>query len=245
MAVHVRVDRPRCIGAGNCISLAPTAFHWLEGDLGKAAVMDPESVDEETLRAAAIACPTLAIQIEESGEMLPLPQSRRDGVSRRVAKTFLFTDIVRSTNLAAALGDEAFETLLNWHDEALRGLFAEHHGHEVTGTGDGFFVGFDSPEDAIACGVAIQRSLELHRREHGFAPQVRIGIHFATAQDVGGNYRGIGVHEAARIAAIAEGNEILVSLETAQGTGFTVSEPRSVELKGLSAPMKVVSVAWR
>ncbi len=220
MTILVRVDRPRCIGAGNCIWVAPTAFDWLEGDFAKAAVVDAESVDEEVLRAAAISCPTQAIHIEEVGELLPLQQPRQDAGSRRVEKTFLFTDIVRSTNLAEALGDEAWETLLGWHDETLRGLFAAHHGHEVVATGDGFFVGFDTPDDAIACGVAIQRTLDSQRREHGFAPQVRIGIHFASAQQVGSNYRGKGVHEAARIAALAEGGEILVSQETAQGSSF-------------------------
>ena len=245
MAVHVRVDRPRCIGAGNCIWLAPTAFRWLEGDFGKAAVLDPDSVDEETLRAAAIACPTLAVHIEEVGELLPLPQGRRDGGSRRVARTFLFTDVVGSTSIAAALGDEAWETLLNWHDETLRGQFATHHGREVTATGDGFFVEFETPDQAISCAVAIQRTLDLHRREHGFAPQVRIGIHFASAQQVGDNYRGLGVHEAARIAAVAAGNEILVSQVTAQGTGFKASEPRGVELRGIAEPMEVVSITWR
>lgn len=245
MPLHVRVDRPRCIGAGNCITIAPTVFDWLEGDFAKAAVLDIDSVEEEVLRAAAISCPTQAIEIEEIGELLPLQPSRRDGGSQRVAKTFLFTDIVGSTNLAEALGDEAWETLLNWHDESLRSLFATHHGHEVVTTGDGFFVGFDSPDDAIGCAVAIQRRLDLHRRESGFAPRIRIGIHFASAQQVGDNYRGKGVHEAARIAGAAEGNEILVSRVTAEGTSYKVSSSRSLTLKGLSEPMDVVAVAWR
>jgi class 3 adenylate cyclase len=245
MALSVRVDRPRCIGAGNCIAIAPTVFDWLAGDFAKADVLDVESVDPEVLRQAAVSCPTLAIHLEEAGELLPLQQSRRDGASQRVAKTFLFTDIVRSTNLAEALGDEAWEMLLRWHDERLRELFATHHGHEVVETGDGFFVGFDSPDDAIGCAIAIQRTLDTQRREHGFAPQVRIGIHFASAQQVGTNYRGKGVHEAARIAAAAEGSEILVSRETAEGTAFKLSAPRSLQLKGLSEPMDVVSVTWR
>jgi class 3 adenylate cyclase len=245
VAVLVRVDRPRCIGAGNCIVLAPTAFDWLSGDFAKAMVVDVDSVDEEVLRTAAIACPTRAILIEEIGEVLPIQQPRPDGGSRSVQKTFLFTDIVGSTSLAEALGDEAWETLLGWHDETRRSLFGQHHGHEVVSTGDGFFVGFETQADAIACAVATQQTLEAHRREHGFAPKVRIGIHFATAQQVGTNYRGKGVHEAARIAAIAAGGEILVSQDTAQGTPFKVSEPRSVELKGISEPVSVVSVAWR
>jgi class 3 adenylate cyclase len=245
MTLHVRVDRPRCIGAGNCISLAPTVFDWLSGDFAKAMVLDVDSVDEEVLRAAAISCPTQAILIEEAGELLPLQQPRTDGVSRRVAKTFLFTDIVGSTNLAEAMGDEAWETVMNVHDETLRALFATHHGHEVVATGDGFFVGFDAPDDAIGCGVAIQRSLDAQRKSHGFAPKVRIGIHFASAQQVGQNYRGKGVHEAARIAATADGGEIVVSRETAQGSAYTMSPPRTVQLKGLSEPMQIVSVVWR
>jgi class 3 adenylate cyclase len=246
VALHVRVDRPRCIGAGNCISVAPTAFDWLEGDFAKAAVVDVESVDAEVLRAAAYACPTQAIEIEEVGELLPLQSARRDAATvQRVEKTFLFTDIVGSTSLAEALGDEAWEGLLRWHDEALRALFTVHHGQEVVTTGDGFFVGFDSPEDAIGCAVAIQKRLDQQRREHGFAPQVRIGVHYASAQQVQGNYRGKGVHEAARIAAVATGSEILVSRATAEGTGFRLSEPRTVALKGLSEPMDVVSVTWR
>jgi class 3 adenylate cyclase len=245
MAVVVRIDRPRCIGAGNCITVAPTGFDWLTGDFAKAMVVDPDSIDEEVLRLAAYSCPTQAILLEEVGDLLPLQAPRAETGSRRVEKTFLFTDIVGSTNLAEVLGDDAWETLLGWHDETLRGLFAQHHGHEVVSTGDGFFVGFDAQQDAIACAVAIQQGLETHRREHGFAPKVRIGIHFAEASEVDGNYRGKGVHEAARIAGIANGGEILVSLETAQGTGFTLSEPRSVELKGLSEPVEVVSVAWK
>jgi class 3 adenylate cyclase len=245
MAISVRVDRPRCIGAGNCIAMTPTVFDWLAGDFAKAAVLDPDTVDEELLRASALSCPTQAILIEEVGELLPLQQNRRDGGSQRVAKTFLFTDIVRSTNLAEALGDEAWERLLSWHDETLRGLFVAHRGNEVVETGDGFFVGFESPDDAIACAVAIQRTLDTQRREHGFAPQVRIGIHFASAQQVGRNYRGKGVHEAARIAGAAEGSEILVSRETAQGSAYKMSTPRSVQLKGITEPMEVVSVSWR
>ena len=83
------------------------------------------------------------------------------------------------------------------------------------------------------------------RRDHGFAPQVRVGIHYATAQEADGNYRGKGVHEAAQIAAAADGGEILVSRETAAGTSHTASPPRSLQLKGIAEPIEVVTVAWR
>ncbi|MGH2703565.1 MAG: 4Fe-4S domain-containing protein [Actinomycetota bacterium] len=243
--LRVSVDRHRCIGAGNCITLAPTAFDWLKGDLLKAEVVDPTSVEEELLRVAALSCPTQAIDVEEVEELLPWQLRGRARAGRRVMKTFMFTDIVKSTNLVEALGDEAWMDLIRWHDETLRALFAAHQGEEIEGTGDGFFVGFDSPEAAVAAAVAIQRRLADHRRQHGFAPQVRIGLHASEAAQVGKNFRGRGVHEAARIAALAEGGEILASVATVAGSGQAVSEPRSVSLKGISEPIDVVAVQWR
>src|SRR3990170_1109277 len=241
--LHVRVDRHRCIGAGNCITIAPTAFDW--GGHLKADIVDPTSVDEELLRVAVLSCPTQAIVIEEVEEFLPWQLRGTQGPeTQRVVKTFMFTDIVKSTNLVEALGDEAWGSLLRWHDETLRSMFVAHHGEEVVTTGDGFFVGFESPEAALACAVAIQRTLAEHRQAHGFAPQVRIGVHAADATQVGRNFRGKGVHEAARIAALAEGGEILASRGTA-GSKFPVSEPRKVSLKGISEPVEIVSVTWR
>jgi len=244
--LRARVDRHRCIGAGNCITLAPTAFAWLKGEFAKADVVDQESVDEEVLREAALSCPTLAVVLEDVEELLPW-QLRGSGApqTRRVMKTFMFTDIVGSTNLVEVLGDEAWESLLRWHNETLRGVFAAHKGEEVVGTGDGFFVGFDSPEAALACAVAIQRKLAEHRQTQGFAPQVRIGVHASPATQVGKNFAGKGVHEAARIAALAGAGEIFASSDTAAGTPFRVSDPREVELKGISEPVPIVTVAWK
>jgi class 3 adenylate cyclase len=243
--IRARVDRPRCIGAGNCITMAPTAFDWHEGDFGKADVVDTESVEEELLREAAFACPTQAIVIEELSELLPWQlRAAQSGQARRVMKTFMFTDIVGSTNLVEALGDEAWETLLRWHDETLRGLFVAHQGEEVVATGDGFFVGFDSPEAALACAVAIQRRLAEHRQSAGFAPQVRIGVHASSATQVAQNFRGKGVHEAARISSLAGGGEILASRDTAVGSRYQTSEPRTVELKGISEPVDIVTIDW-
>jgi class 3 adenylate cyclase len=244
--LRARVDRHRCIGAGNCITIAPTAFDWLHGDVLKAAVIDTESVEEELLREAALSCPTDAIEIEDVEELLPWQLRGKVGSDRRVLKTFMFTDIVKSTNLAEAMGDSAWSELLRWHDETLRSFFAAHNGDEVTSTGDGFFVGFDSPEAAMTCAVAIQRRLADHRKQHGFAPQVRIGLHASGAAQVGRSFRGKGVHEAARIAALAEGGEVLASKATVgDDSPYSASEPRTVTLKGISEPMDVVSIDWR
>lgn len=165
----------------------------------------------------------------------------------RVAKTFLFSDIVRSTNLIDAIGDDAWTDLLKWHDETLRARFRAHRGEEVTHTGDGFFIAFETADDAVACAVGIQRALAEHRRAHGFAPQVRVGLHATEAAHFDGNYHGKGVHEAARIGALAEGGEILVSVSTLECLDMkaSVGEEREVILKGVSGPVRIASLRWR
>jgi class 3 adenylate cyclase len=137
--------------------------------------------------------------------------------------------------------------LIGWHDSTLRELFGEHGGEVVDHAGDGFFVAFPDAEAAIGCAVAVQRRLAEHRRSQGFAPQVRIGLHAAAAAGGERGYRGKGVHEAARIAALAEGGEILASQATADAApaAAPASEPRRVSLKGLSAPVDLVSLEWR
>ena len=166
---------------------------------------------------------------------------------RAEVRTFMFTDIVRSTQLVEAIGDEAWTDLVRWHDQALRALFAAHGGEEVDHAGDGFFVAFAATRPALECSVVIQRTLLEHRRQQGFAPQVRIGLHAAAAQRHGGAYRGMGVHVAARIAALAGAGEILASQGTVESVPptLTLSAPRLVTLKGLSEPLGVVTLGWR
>jgi class 3 adenylate cyclase len=174
-----------------------------------------------------------------------LAQPLRSSASREV-RTFMFTDIVGSTALVEAIGDEAWHGLLRWHDEALRRCFAGNAGEEVHRTGDGFFVAFADAGAALACAAAIQRTLADHRRDNGFAPGVRIGIHSAEATRAAGDYEGAGVHAAARIAAVAVGGEVLASVETLDGIGdVALGEPREVTLKGLAKPVRVTAVDWR
>jgi class 3 adenylate cyclase len=164
----------------------------------------------------------------------------------RAGRTFLFTDMCDSTPLVEAIGDEAWQNLVAWHDRTLRGLFAEHGGEEVDHAGDGFFVAFRDPQSAVECAVAIQRSLADHRRTHGFAPQLRAGVHTAEAEQARGGYWGKGVHEAARIGALADAGEIVASRETAELLdGVAASEPRRAELKGIAEPVEVVTLSWR
>jgi predicted ATPase/class 3 adenylate cyclase len=165
----------------------------------------------------------------------------------QATKTFLFTDVVGSTALIGVIGDEAWQELIDWHNRMLRQKFVTHGGDEVDSAGDGFFVAFRDAREAAACAIDIQRMLAEHRRFHGFSPHVRIGLHEATATRSGHAYRGRGVHLAARIAAQASGDEILVSSDTAAqlGAGYALSPPRSVDLKGFSEQAFVAALDWR
>jgi class 3 adenylate cyclase len=174
------------------------------------------------------------------------PASER--TSRRTTRTFMFTDIVTSTNLVGLIGDDAWAELLHWHDRALRAAFTEHHGEEVKSTGDGFFVAFERPMDGVTCAVGIQRRLSQHRHEHGFAPLVRIGLHAAEAAQQDNDYIGRGVHVAARVGAAAAAEEILVSTATLGEVAdlpYVLSEPRELMLKGVDEPLEVRTVEWR
>lgn len=164
----------------------------------------------------------------------------------QVTRTFLFTDIVRSTRLVDAIGDDAWQVLIGWHDQTLRSLIAEHGGQEIRHQGDGFFVSFTTAADAVECAVAIQRRLAEHRRTQGFAPQVRIGMHTADAHRRGLDYAGFGIHEAARIGGVAGADEILVSATTLKSAAKAYpNEKRTVTLKDIAEPVEVASINWR
>jgi class 3 adenylate cyclase len=180
------------------------------------------------------------------GRLLGEEQGIAARAGERVTRTFVFTDIVGSTSLAEALGDDAWQELIHWHDQTLGAIFSRYGGTEVKQTGDGFFVAFEDASAAIEAAVALQRSLAEHRRGHGFAPQVRIGLHEAEASTRAIDFAGRGVHEAARIGSLAGGGQILASVNTVQGaaTRFPVSAPRSITLKGVSQPVEVVTIDW-
>jgi class 3 adenylate cyclase len=167
-------------------------------------------------------------------------------IGRQVRRTFVFTDIVDSTRLVATMGDEEWSAVLRAHDRTIRDLLAVHKGSEVKqrGGGDGFFAVFDAPADAVECTIAIQRALA-EQRAQGFAPEIRIGVHEADALLSGNDFAGLGVHEAARIAAHAEGGVILTSEATAKAAGArSCAAPQEVAFKGLSDRVSVQEILW-
>jgi class 3 adenylate cyclase len=164
-----------------------------------------------------------------------------------VTKTFMFTDIVGSTELAQVLGEHAWDNALGWHDDTLRRLFGRYCGEVVKHIGDGFFVAFDEPKEALECAVRIQREFAEHSKEHGFSAPIRIGLHTAEAVRKGADYGGYGVHVAARIGAESGRHEILASVEVVRAARprYPISEPREVKLKGVKDPVSVVSIDAR
>jgi class 3 adenylate cyclase len=164
----------------------------------------------------------------------------------RVIRTFMFTDIEDSTAFLASVGDEQWSEILRWHDSTLRRLFNASDGQEIKqrGGGDGFFVAFTSAQAALDCAAAIQEAMTVGSRDRGLPIRVRVGVHEAEATRSVDDYGGRGVHEAARIAALARGGEVLVSARTLESAGARqrVSKTRSATLKGLADPVVIASL---
>jgi class 3 adenylate cyclase len=156
---------------------------------------------------------------------LPEPSS-----GERVVATLLFTDIVGSTEMATELGDLAWRELLGRHNREVRDQLDRFRGREVNTTGDGFLAVFDGAARAIHAARAI-------RSKAGDAGlEVRQGIHTGEVEVVGTDVRGVAVHEAARIAALAAASEILVSATTKMlvtGTEIVFDDRGEHALKGL------------
>jgi class 3 adenylate cyclase len=184
------------------------------------------------------------LDLDTTARAIAAADARR-AAPQQVRMTFMFTDIVGSTQLASALGDATWSDLLRWHDDALRARFSRHGGTVVNTTGDGFFVAFRSAAPAVACAIDIQQALAERRRASGSPLSVRIGLHDAVATRQGDDYSGVGVHVAARVAALGEGGEIVATEATLVEAGAETTGPsRTVTVKGVEQPLVVASVSW-
>ena len=163
--------------------------------------------------------------------------------------TIMFSDIESSTELALRAGDHRWYEILTWHNQLIEQRVAAHGGFIVKNQGDGFMITFNSSRRAIICGCEIQQAL--HRQavaDPENAVRVRIGLHTGEAirQDSGDLF-GRHVIIAARVGALANGAEILVSSivrEIASARGdLHFGEGNVVELKGVGDQM-VYPVLW-
>jgi class 3 adenylate cyclase len=157
-------------------------------------------------------------------------------LGERVVATLLVTDIVNSTAVAARLGDATWKELLGRHGDRVRLELDRFRGLEVTTTGDGFLAMFDGASRAVRCAAAIHGVAEADGLE------IRAGIHSGEVERQAGNLRGVAVHAATRIAALAQPGEVLVSaaaMALLEGSGLPLEDTGEHELKGLPGRRRV------
>ena len=148
----------------------------------------------------------------------------------RVLATVLFTDIVASTERAAALGDRPWRELLEAFYAKVREVLKQYRGREINTTGDGFLAAFDGPARAIRCAGAICDAL------HPLKLEVRCGVHTGECELVGNDLAGIAVHTGARVAGHADPGEVLVSQtvrDLVAGSGLSFKDRGMHALKGV------------
>lgn len=160
--------------------------------------------------------------------------------SDRVLATLLFVDIVGSTEQLGRLGDARWRNVLDRYYAIVRRLLVTHRGQEVDTAGDGLLARFDGPARAIRCARALQaeaRALDL---------RLRAGVHTGEVEVSGAAVRGIAVHTAARIAALAGPDDVYASTtvrDLVAGSGIAFDDRGLHTLKGLAEPRQVLAVA--
>jgi class 3 adenylate cyclase/pimeloyl-ACP methyl ester carboxylesterase len=157
----------------------------------------------------------------------------------RVLATVLFTDIVRSTERAAQLGDRRWRSLLDAHDRAVREQFRRFRGREVKTTGDGFLASFDGPARSIRCAQAIVEATR------SLGVDVRLGLHTGECEARGDDLGGLAVHIAARVGALADPGQVLVSgtvKDLVVGSGIEFNDRGEEELKGVPGSWRLFAV---
>jgi class 3 adenylate cyclase/pimeloyl-ACP methyl ester carboxylesterase len=179
--------------------------------------------------------PEIPEEIERfvAGEEVPV-------VPDTVLATILFTDIVASSARAAELGDRAWRELLERHHALVRRELTRYRGEEKDTAGDGFFATFDGPARAIRCASAIVEGV------HDLGLEVRAGVHTGECEVHEGKVAGLAVVIGARVAAQADGGEVLVSQtvkDLVAGAGVEFDERGEHELKGVPGAWRLYAVA--
>jgi pimeloyl-ACP methyl ester carboxylesterase/class 3 adenylate cyclase len=148
----------------------------------------------------------------------------------RVLATVLFTDIVESTEKAAAVGDRKWRELLENYQSLVRQQLEQFRGREIDTAGDGFLAAFDGPARAIRCAAAVRD----RSRSQGI--DIRAGLHTGECEIMGEKLGGIAVHIGSRVAGKAAPGEIVVSQtvrDLVAGSGLSFVERGAHALKGV------------
>jgi class 3 adenylate cyclase len=170
-----------------------------------------------------------------------LTGARRAVVSDRVLATVLFTDIVGSTERAAAMGDGPWRSLLERHDSLVRQEVEGHRGRLVKSLGDGALAIFDGPSRAISSAIAVRDQLR------GLGLEIRAGLHTGECELLpGDDVSGLAVHIGARVSGLAGPGEVLVSSTVRDlivGSGLTLNDRGQHELKGVPGSWRIFAVS--
>jgi class 3 adenylate cyclase len=153
-----------------------------------------------------------------------------DARDERILATMVFTDIVDSTRRASDLGAVRWRDIVGEHNRKASMAIDRQHGRLVKTTGDGVLAQFDGAARAVRGAAAIREAA------HSLGLEVRAGVHTGEVELTADDVRGIAVHTAARIMAVAESGEILVSatvMDLLDGSGLTFEDAGIHELKGL------------
>ena len=168
-----------------------------------------------------------------------LTGARRADRSHRVLATVLFTDIVGSTRRAVEVGDQQWRSILDQHDRLSQREILRFGGRLVETTGDGVLATFDAPGRAIHAARAMRDAM------HQIGLQIRAGLHVGEIELRGDDVAGVAVHVAARVAATAEADEILVSStvkDLVAGSGLEFVDRGAHELKGIEGTRQLLAV---
>ena len=169
-----------------------------------------------------------------------LTGARHEPDADRVLATVMFTDIVKSTERAAELGDSEWRSLLERHDELVRREVARHRGHCVKTTGDGVLATFDGPARGIRAATAISRAVR------ALGVEIRGGLHTGEVEVIGDDVGGLAVHIGSRVMSHARPGEVLVSStvkDLVVGSGIGFEERGARELKGVPGEWHLFAVA--
>jgi class 3 adenylate cyclase len=175
------------------------------------------------------------VSIEWGASGRAFREALHEGGTRSLA-TVLFTDIVDSTATLQRVGDAAWRDLLAAHYARLREQLNIYRGREVKTTGDGLLAVFDGPTRAVQCAG------EMTRSTRAIGIEIRVGVHTGEVEVVGDDVRGIAVHSAARVLALAGPSEVLVSATTAgliEGSGMILEDAGLHALKGIEGSRQV------
>ena len=168
-----------------------------------------------------------------------LTGGQKVATTNRVLSTVLFSDIVGSTEKAAALGDRQWRELLDQHDMVTRREVERFGGRFIKSTGDGVLATFDGPARGVSCG----RQLSVALRPLDI--DVRVGLHTGEIEIRGDDIGGIAVHIGARISALAEAGQVLVSrtvTDLVVGSGHEFQDKGEHILKGVPGEWHVFAV---